>query len=191
MKHIIAGFAFATAAFVAQAAVVEFVPSSRTVLIGDTFTVDIIGTGFPATVDGGGFDIGLSSPGTIRFVVPGADLTVADITFATGWNFLISPGVLDGGAGTVKDLFFNGFPGVSGPDFKIATLKFMATARGESDIFLTANAFAFGSNGDAVSVDFSKAEVVVVPEPSTWVLLAGGLLLGGWVAAKRNRGDRR
>ena len=123
--------------------------------------------------------------------MPGADLTVADITFATGWNYFNSPGVLDGGAGTVKDLFFNGFPGVSGPDFKIATLKFMATARGESDIFLTANAFAFGSNGDAVSVDFSKAEVVVVPEPSTWVLLTGGLLLGGWVAAKRNRGDRR
>ena len=187
MKQIIAGLTLAMAVFAAHAAVFEFVPSSQTVLVGDTFTVDIVGTGFPATVDGGGFDISLSNPGVIQFVVPGADPTVAAITFAPGWNFMNSSGFLDGGAGNVKDLFFNSFPGVTGPDFAIATLKFKALSLGESDIFLAANNFVFGSNGDPISVDFSKATVVVVPEPSTWSLLVGGLILCGWIGARRKR----
>ena len=182
MKSVFASLAFAVATFTAQAAIVQFVPSSMTVLLGDEFTVSIVGTGFPSAVDGGGFDITIVDPAVIQFKAVGA---LADVTFAPGWNFLNDRGTLDLSAGTVTDLFFNGFPAVAGPDFTIADLRFKATALGTTDLFLNANIFAFGSGGDAIATEFAKGKIQVVPEPATWELLAGGLLLAGWLGARR------
>ena len=188
MKNFFAGLAFAVATFTTQAAVVEFVTSSKTVHLGDEVTMSIFGTGFPASlIQGGGFDISISNVGVVQFESLAGPPPVADVTFAPVWSFSTDPGTLNLATGTVTELNFNAFPGVFGPDFAILQLKFKALALGTTDIVLTPNAFTFGTDGQRITPEFLKGEIVVVPEPATWVLSTAGLLLVAWIGVRRNQ----
>jgi hypothetical protein len=186
MKQIFVGIAFALASVASQAALVEIVPSSQTVNVGDNVIVDVLGSGFTTTTVGGGFSLTFD-PSVLDLQPAGVQLMGAnppapptlpwDSTFPR--TETLSPGSL-------ADFSFNNFNGVSG-DFPIAHLIFKAVGAGSTALALSASGmFPFGDAiGTPMAVEFQGATVTAVPEPAAWGLLAAGLAFVGYVGARR------
>lgn len=162
----------------ANAAVVGFNPASETVNVGDTFMIGVEGSAFASDLDGGGLNLSFNP----------AVLQVLDVIIdGTAWDFLPSKGIINNAAGTVSETTFNQFSHPKVGSFPILQYQFAAIASGASQLQLTQwgdNPFASG--GELVPVNFVDGLVTVVPEPSTGLLFAAGLV----VALGKLRGRR-
>jgi len=157
----------------AEASTVSFV-SSPTVNVGQTFSLDLVGTGFTDIIDGGG--VSLSFDASV--------LQVNSVTVDTGvWDFFDDPGSIDNTGGNVTEIQFASFFGATG-DFAIATIEFFAAGAGTSALGLTESILnPFGSGGFPLDppVTFLTGSVTVtaVPLPAAlWLMLSGLGVLG-------------
>lgn len=157
-------------------------PADSTVNSGDSFAVQVRGSGFTDNVVGGGFNLGFDP----------AVLALSSVSVDTGvWEFVSSNGSTDNLLGTLADVYFNSVAAVLPTgDFAIATLQFTALAVGSSTLQLTASpSFPFANDlAEVIAVDYGAAgmNVTAVPEPQTWALwLAGMGALGRLVRRRR------
>jgi PEP-CTERM motif len=162
-------FALFALSLQANAAVVSFNPPSKTVNVGDIFTIGVEGSGFATDLDGGGLNLSFNP----------AVLQVLDVIIdGTAWDFLPSDGTIANAAGTVTETTFNQFAHPKVGAFSILEYQFQALAKGASMLQLTEfDGNPFASLGLPVTVTFTDGSVNVVPEPSTVSLLLAGLLV--------------
>lgn len=124
----------------ADAATVSLSPTSLTVGNGDTFFLELVGSGFnDGDLDGGGVNISFDS--TI--------INITSVTVDTGtWEFFSDNGSIDNVTGSVNGISFNSFQSRTG-DLLFATLEFAAVGFGASTLGLSeyaANPFATGGS---------------------------------------------
>ncbi|MBI5333609.1 MAG: PEP-CTERM sorting domain-containing protein [Burkholderiales bacterium] len=158
-------------------------PSTQTVALGDTLSVDVQATGFADAVVGGGFD----------FSWDASVLSLQAVAFGPEWDPLASnTGLLDATAGTVTGLYFNTFTGSPSGSFLTATLTFKAVGLGTSAITLAANPLFPFANLAAEEVPFGVVggTVQAVPEPATVSLLLAGAGVAGWMGRRQRQAGR-
>lgn len=163
-------FLVATAVTPAPALTVNLTPSANPVMVGDTFTLDVIITNLLNGLDPAdeaiafGFNIAIADP-FISFV----SATVTP-PFAEPPTPLFDTAV----AGLV-------FPGVQDDPLTLATLTFQALSAGTTAVGIVSDTlnnpdhglfFALGSQVDITT----NISITVVPEPTTMLLLGTGLL---------------
>jgi PEP-CTERM motif len=167
----------------ANAAVVSIVPASKTVNVGDTFNIGVEGSAFVDNLDGGGLNLSFNP----------AVLEVLDVVIdGTAWDFLPAKGVIDNLAGTVSASTFNQFSHPKVGSFSIFEYQFKAIGAGTSPLLLSEfSGNPFASGGETVATSFVGGTVTAaaVPEPSTALTLAAGLIgvLGLTRRARRQR----
>ena len=162
---------------VANAATISFSSSASSVSIGNTFSVDIIGTSFPGNFDGGALNLSFNS----------SAIKVNSVSVNGGyWDYVADSGVTDNTAGTVTGIEF-GRSDV-GTGFTIATLNIEALAAGFSDLFLevsnNASIFTTFSAGNAeytgalnlINGSVTVSGVSPVPVPAAVWLFGSGLI---------------
>lgn len=165
---------------VAGAATVTFDPDPiPDVIVGDTFTVSIIGTDFPAT--GGGNVVFEWDPSILT-------ITPADITFTWTGDFTGTP-VVDVGSGSLSVGVFAGTP-PSGT-FGIADLMFTASGLGDSFLTISPNTWVEPDLAtlipDVLGASGTITVVAPVPIPGSILLLGSGLVgLVGLVRRRRS-----
>lgn len=145
-------------------------------------SLDLVGTySGPNTVVGGGVDIGFNS----------AVAQVLSVTLVAPHGIAESTGTINNVAGTVTDIGFADFGGVSGT-FTLATVQFQALAPGFSPLTLVASSNPVWAWGNDVAPDYTvesitsdTGSITVVPEPETWAMLLAGLSLVGLRVARR------
>lgn len=164
----------------ASAASVELHGPSVAPAPGETFVVNVVGSGFEPVV-GGGLNLSFS-----------ADLVeLVNVVFDPAWNFFTDAGQIDNAAGTLTDMSFNVWGSLSG-SFAIATLEFVAKSAGSAPMVSAASdLFPFSTPAATVpAVSFGGVVVDIatpVPEPGSWALMLGGLaLIGSFVARRRS-----
>lgn len=179
LHHTLLASATLLVCLTAQAQTVSVSPTHTNVTVGDSFSVDILATGFPDMIFGGGFNLAFDP--TI--------LKLDGIVIPASWEFAVSTGLLDPAAGTVSDVYFNTFSAPIKGDFLTASLKFTAIGGGTSGIALSESpSFPFGNEfANAVAVTYVDGSVAVVPEPNSLTLLLAGIACVGW-ATKRRQG---
>ena len=125
-------------------------PAKSEVAVGETFSVDIIMTDFPAS-EGGGLTLGFK-PTVVK---------VNKVSVNTGvWSFASKAGVIDNVQGEVSNILFSKFPGVSG-NVTIATVELQAVGIGPTQLKLLESSLnPFASRGQRLAVTFSKGKVV-------------------------------
>lgn len=150
--------------------------------IGDVFSIDIMGSGFTSSVDGGGVNLSFDQ----------SRLNVLSVSIDESvWNFGstgIDAGAIDNTSGTVDGIMVNTFSNVIG-DFVIATVEFEAMNAGSSFLLLTElgiNPWASGGSLINPSYASSQVDVSAVPVPAA-VWLFGSGLIGLFGFAKRKR----
>lgn len=164
-----------------SAAIVSFSPPSASVLVGQNFSLDIMGN-FPGSeaIDGGGLNLSFAP-----LIVNVTGVTVNEALF----EFSPSPGSINNAAGTVSDIIFNSFANTPTGNFLIATVNFTATGAGNSVLTLTESSLnPFALSGMPVPVTFATGSVVSsVPLPAgIWLMLSGVGLLG-WKFRRKDR----
>lgn len=163
----------------AHAAVVGFSPASKTVNLGDTFSIDVEASAFASNLDGGGLNLAFN-PAVVH---------VQGITIdGTAWDFLPTPGTIDNVAGTVNGTTFNQFAHPKVGAFPVLSYQFLAVGTGVST--LTHSEFSgnpFASGGSVVAVTFTDGQISVVPEPATTLLWGVGLMATLGLARLRQR----
>jgi hypothetical protein len=148
-------------------------PVNSSVMSGNSFNVEVRGTGFTDSVVGGGFNLDFNP----------AVLSLTSVTINTlEWEFLTNPGTINNAAGTLRDVWFNAFaaPLPTG-NFPVAVLSFAAKLPGNSPLsLLAATDFPFANDlAQVISVSFGSGAVSVsaVPELSSWMAMVLGLAL--------------
>lgn len=154
----------------ANAGIVYFdSPDPLAANVATPFSVQVRGQGFPVGIDGGGLEVRFDS----------AAVQVDSVQIDPLWNDLFSEGDIDNAAGAVTDVYFNTFsPGGVTGDFPILTLTLSPTAPGTTRLSLAASLlFPFGAGGEEMAVDFSllTLQVSAIPEPSSLLMVGGGL----------------
>ena len=122
--------------------------------VGDVFTLDITMSHFP-TSEGGGV--------TVHF---NPDmLNVSNVVINSEvWNFVNKAGTIDNNAGTVSDILFSSFSGIS-EDSSVATMTFNAISGGNSQISMTTSAInPFSSNGSEIATNFVQTNVQITAQ---------------------------
>ena len=176
---VIAGFALAVLlGATANAANVSFSPVTRTVGIGETFTMDLVGTGFnTGDLDGGGINF--------SFNTNVVNVNSVSVDTAT-WEFFSDNGAIDNALGMVTGIQFNSFESRQG-DLTFATVEFIAIDGGTSLLGLAeflANPFASGGSAyPGVTFDQNGA-ITAIPLPAGAWLFASALLAA---AVRRSR----
>jgi len=137
---------------------VEFSKSGPSVTLSNTdvsvntdekFTLDITTNAF-TTSEGGGI--------TLRFDASLLQVSHVEID-NTVWNFVNQNGKINNAEGTVSDILFSSYQGVTG-DVKIASVAFQSTGSGNSTITLEASSNnPFANNGQAMDVTFTTTNV--------------------------------
>ncbi len=178
LTALVASTVCATAAF-AQSIVVT--PSSSTIKVGDTVSIDFMGKGFTDATFGGGFN--LSFDPTV--------VTLVSMTLPSRWDGFRFGGLLDAASGTVSDVNGATFTPIGG-DFLLATAVFRGLNDGTSPLNLSASSdFPFAKAGGLeIPVTFQGGSITVssVPEPDSLALLLVGV---AGVAATRAMQRRR
>lgn len=152
-----------------QAAMITWNSINNTYNQNDIFTLDVIGTDFVSNVDGGGVDITYNSS-----VLNVLSITIDELV----WDFAVSPGIIDNGAGTVNGLYVNAFSPVTG-DFTVASIEFQVIGTTGSNSALTLTEYAlnpWASGGLPINPSYTNGNVSVVPVPAAAWLFASGLI---------------
>lgn len=156
-----------------NAATITWSPTDSIVNQGDTFSLDVVGSGFVSNVDGGG--VNLSFDATKLNVL---SVTIDELV----WDFATDTGTIDNGAGTVEGIMVNALSDVTG-DFIVATIQFQEISGGSflnSSIGITEYALnPWWSGGSAINPNFVNGTVTAVstvPVPATVWLFGSGLL---------------
>jgi len=119
--------------------------------VGEQFSLDILMSDFPTT-EGGGLVLHFN-PKVVRVTNVSVDDSV--------WSFVNKNGDIDNGEGTVSDILFSNYRGVTG-NAKIATIEFEAIKRGKSRIKLEESAInPFAGGGEKIAVTFKSSNVRV------------------------------
>lgn len=160
---------------------------SQSVTQGDLTTVVVTVSGLGHGTALGGFDINVGfNPSLLGFAsVVYGDPTLGDQLDLEGFGTFTDtlPGA---GTTELTELSFDvpfALTSLQAQDFILASLTFDALSPGVSPVTLSINALA-DQNGDPItagavnaSVDIQSAGAIpTVPEPSTWLLLCGGLV---------------
>ena len=121
--------------------------------VGESFSLDVLMSGMPM-IEGGG-------------IVLHFDPTLIEVTNVTVdnivWRFVNNNGEINNDEGSVTDILFSSFRGVSG-DAKIATVEFksLAKKRKRGVISMTESTTnPFASAGQNISVSFEPAKIAV------------------------------
>jgi general secretion pathway protein D len=153
-----------------SAATIGIVPSTTTVLPGASFTLDVDITDI-SDLYAFQFDVGFAPD-------------ILSATAVTDGAFLDTgffPGFIDNTAGTISfaaDSLAGPVPGVSGSG-TLATIEFLALAQGMSPVTLS-NVILLNSTLADIPVTTASGSVsVIIPEPSSALLLTVGLLAIG------------
>jgi len=169
----------------ARAATVSVVPANPTVPMGLDFTLDLVGTGFPATVGGA---VNVSWDPAIIMMDVITDVALATTTNGGPWSpgFESSPGTLNSPGGTLTTLRVGNLFSPPSGNFPIATLTFTPLQSGVSAVILVEGA-SWGpvlppgtTTADPILVTYQGGTVTVsaaVPEPTS-MLLIGSVALG-------------
>jgi len=130
---------------------VGFSPSQMKASVGETVTVDIIMQDFPAS-EGGGITIRFN-PAVVKVITVAVD--------DASWSFTGSDGVIDNEGGSVSDILFSSFTGVSGTA-TIATVQFQAIKSGKSRLRIKPSSLnPFASAGEPIKVEFNRGKIKV------------------------------
>ena len=168
-----------------QAATVSFNTSAQNVVTGSSFTLDVLGTDFPAIVGGG---LNLSFDASV-LQVSSVSINTAVFEFYLGNG--TEEGVLNNVLGTLTDTSFNSFVGASG-NFTIMSIGFTAVGSGSSLLQLSESSLWVFSDvtGNAIGnqIDYSDAliNVTAVPLPAAVWLFGSGLLVLARVLRRKN-----
>lgn len=159
---------------IAQANTVSVSPASKSVNLGEVFSISILGSGFTSALDAGGLNISFDS--SVITPAPVAELpaSVTNIAvYGSNWSTTTQP-VLNGNK--LDDAFFFADSAPSG-DFNIVNLWFKAIGAGVSVIELEESALnPFAGGGSALAISIQNGEVKVVPLPAAVWLFVGGLV---------------
>jgi hypothetical protein len=180
------------AAPAAPAAMIAFnAPATTSFAIGESFSLQLAGSDFTSTLDGGGVNLGFNAS-VLRLTSVAVDTTT--------WEFFADNGVIDNTAGLVSDILFASFEERVG-SFSVALFTFETLAAGTSSLLLTESPLnPFASGGDLLDVQFGLLSLSVtggttepppspVPLPATLWLMVGGLAALG--AARKLKAWRR
>lgn len=178
IRHLVGAAALLLSTLGAQAAgSLVITPSASAVNPGDSFALQVRGSGFSDSVVGGGFNLSFD-PSLLSLDSVSVDTVV--------WEFVSSNGLTNNAAGTLSDVYFNSFKALLPTgDFSVATLQFSAKASGNSSIQLSESpSFPFANDlAEVIAVDYGSASVSIsaVPEPGSMAMLLLGLAgLGLW-----------
>jgi hypothetical protein len=182
-KHLSLALAATLAVGAVHAQSLVLNPGTKSVSLGDTFTLLVEGKGFATAVVGGGF--GLSFDASV--------LKLNSVNIPAAWEFFPPTGPVTGDinnvAGTLADAAFTTFSAPKAGDFLAATLTFTAMGGGSSKVSLSASPIFVFSDVDVNTLNPSYGTATIhvsaVPEPSSLALVlagAGGL---GWVARRK------
>ncbi len=117
---------------------------------GDVFTLDVIVNDFVIS-EGGGVTV-FFDPTSVQATTVTVDTSI--------WDFVTKDGKINNAGGTVSDILFSSYQGVSG-NARVATIEFKSIKKGTTELTLkeaTANPFA--SNGEIMAVSFKSTTVV-------------------------------
>jgi len=173
------GILFCAGPFAAAAAnTISFSPDPRNVVLGGPdFSVDLVGTGFASSTDGGA--VSISFDATV--------LQVVSVVLSPTWNFYSAPGTVNNVLGTITGIEF---ATLSTPpaSFTVGTITFAAIAAGNSVLDVSEyfggvlGGFAVAGNPQSVGfVDgLVQVQAAAVPVPgAAWLWLSGlGVLAG-------------
>jgi len=152
-----------------QATTIGFDPVSPTVPMGNTFSVNIVGNGFPLT-QGGGINL-FFNPSIVNVTSVSIDANV--------WNFVNGTGTINNTGGSLTSVFMSAFPGVGPGSFTVATINLLAVGSGSTPLTLTEYALnPWASDGNEINPLFNAGSVNVaaaIPEPASIVLMGTGL----------------
>jgi hypothetical protein len=138
------------------------------VRLGQTFTVNVIGTDFPIT-QGGGFNISYDAS------ILNINTVIIDET--NTWTFYNNTGSIDNITGVLNEVIVSDFPGIDG-DFIVASVEFLAVGVGNSDLYLSDSLTnPWASDGNVINNFLNNNSLVqVVPIPTSFILFGFGLL---------------
>lgn len=184
LRHL---FCACTLAFASQGAMalptIDLTPSASSVMVGDTFTLMLQGTGFDLTSDSKVID---NVTGGQKFNLSFASgvLEIVSVSIDSGWTFTSGnkTGTINNTAGTLTGLAFGTFPATTADSFAIAQITFRALDAGSGMIALTGGEIAAkvaGISGVKILPSLDSTMVAVVPEPAEWGMLLAGLGLIG------------
>jgi hypothetical protein len=177
------------------ATVVSISPSVSTVSVGQTFSVDVIVQNI-TDLYGFQFDIGFN-PSIIKAdsVIEGSFLSDYGTTLSPIAYTLWDPGTIDNTAGSIS--FTNNLllgnigtdPGASGSGV-LATINFQALGPGIGSLNILNAQFVDSTFLDPIAVTYQAGNVNIspntaVPEPSTVLLLSGGLMAMALIARRK------
>ena len=160
----------------AYSATIALLPDQQTVGIGETFSVDIVGTGF-ADLAGGEFDL----------IYNDSVFVINSITIDPYWDFFP-----DGGAKNGLDrwsfIAFDTFGNTpAAGDFVIATIDLVSLSEGISTIDFSNTFFSNGLTELLPDLTGTEITVSAIPMPATAWLLLSGLGLLGYTAKRKSR----
>ncbi len=119
---------------------------------GDTFTLDVLMSDFTSTTEGGGVSLQYD-PALLQVTSVNVDNTV--------WDFKNKNGHINNVEGTVSDILFSNYRGVTG-DARITTIEFKSIKKGSGTITLQeSSANPFAGNGQIIAVSFETTTVAV------------------------------
>lgn len=166
------------------AATITWGAPTTNVNVGDSFTLDIIGTGFSSNVDGGGVSFAYNSS-----VLNVQSVYIDENVWDLGAGIL--NGTIDNVLGSVDGISVNAWSPVSG-SFSVASVTFNAIGSGATNLVLSdwmMNPWASG--GSLINPDYVDASISVnvsaVPVPAAVWLFSSGLI-GLVVMARRKLG---
>lgn len=116
---------------------------------GEFFTLDVTAS-----------DLAVSEGGAVSLSFDPALVQVSSVNVdSSTWNFVNQNGSVDNVKGTISDIVFSSYQGVSG-DAVLATIEFKSINKGASSIAVTASDVnPFASNGEVLNVLFETANV--------------------------------
>jgi hypothetical protein len=146
------------------------VPSFTSVTMGDTFAIDINVTDSVSSLYSFQFDFGFD-----QSVITAVSVQEGALTASWG-NLLYSINNSTGTIDFIADFASGGGAGVSGSG-SLVKMWFQADALGTSPLNISKGLF-FNDGLDQIDVSYANGSVEVnpIPEPSTLILLSGGLM---------------